>query len=140
MKAQKWEELSKTQKVVGVSAAVLVAALLGSELFSSGSSGSDDPSDHVRRPMIRIGARVSTDRGYAGCRQVEDTDKFTALLTAKDTTAALAFLDQADCQLPPEGTSGTVEDSNGWHSSVCIRQVGHPFCSWIPVAIANQVE
>ena len=137
MKAQKWEELSKTQRVAYVTGAALFAVLLGSELFSSGSGKTNE---QPQKPLILTGAHVSTNRGYAGCRRVEDTDKFTSLLAANDTTAAVAFVDHADCQLLPEGTTGTVEELSAWHASLCIRQRGRPFCSWIPEAIADKVE
>ena len=130
MKAQKRIELSKKQKVTG---AIVVGMLLVIGLFSGGS-------DHARKPLILAGAHVSTNQGYAACRQLEDTDKFTALLAAKDTTAALAFVDQSDCQLLPEGTTGTVEAQSTWHASLCVRSSGRPFCSWIPEAIADKVE
>ena len=137
MKARTWSELSKTQRVAYVTGAALVAVLLVSGLFSGGSGSTNDG---TRKPLILIGARVSTNRGYAGCRQVEDTDRFTALLAAKDTTAALAFVDQADCQLLPEGTTGTVEELSAWHASLCIRSSGRPFCSWIPEVVADKLE
>ena len=135
MKAQKWHELSKTQKAVYVLVPTLITVLWLNSLFSG---GSDHASDHAEKPIILTGAHVSTKQGYAGCRHVDDTDKFTALLEANDTTAAVAFVDQADCQLLPEGTKGTVEELSGWHAALCIRQEGRPFCSWVPEAIANQ--
>ena len=47
MKAQKWEELSKTQRVAYVTGAALFAVLLVSKLFSGGSG---DASDQAREP------------------------------------------------------------------------------------------
>lgn len=140
MTLPRWDSLSKKerfQRVIYASVATFFAVMLVYQLFSGGSGSRNDQD---QRPMVLTGSRASTDRGFAGCRHVEDIDQFTALMAAGDTTAALAFVERSDCKLMPAGTQGSVDDRNVWHNAICIRQDGEPLCSWIPTTIAKQAE
>ena len=102
MKAQKWSDLSKTQRVAYVTGAVLVTVLLVSKLFSGGSGGPRNAGDRARTRMVSTGPRLSTDRGDAGCQHAENTDRSTTMKAAKDT------VDARKCELPPEGIAEPV--------------------------------
>ena len=136
--SDRWKNDPKARKAIGVF--VLCAAALVFAATNNVSHDSSGTAKPEQRPTFEPGSQASTNRGYAGCRQVEDSDKFTALMAAGDTVAALAFVDHSDCKLMPEGTQGRIDERSIWHRAICIREEGQPFCSWIPQAIAKKAD